>query len=244
MAPQPYAVVGDEEDGMVRPRPWSCCEKCIGAGQYEIQGLDTWTEEEQKMWARGELTSKFGLGQVSIRRPVRHPLTMIALLYGFLPYVLPIGWFIWLVESLIVLGKPRFFPTYGLCVSGSLAGLNELIIKQVCKRCLPQSVTARPEEAVCKHPGMPSGHTMNAYVIMTWCFMEAMLSKSMHPGWMIIILVVMLPVPWARVYNKDHTWLQVCVSSALGIAAGVAAYFFRAAFYPGHWQPWQDPLYW
>lgn len=61
----------------------------------------------------------------------------------------------------------------------------------------------RPPEAVCKHPGMPSGHVMNAYTLMVWCFLEAALDRMVHPEWLAVIVLVLGPVPWARVYNKD-----------------------------------------
>mmetsp|Transcript_63312 Transcript_63312/g.182086 ORF Transcript_63312/g.182086 Transcript_63312/m.182086 type:complete len:264 (-) Transcript_63312:224-1015(-) len=219
------------------PQPWQLFAK--GAGQCEYQGFSEWTEEEQELWRQGLLKHKWGVGQVSIRLPVKDGTTFLALMYGYLPFVIPIWWAVWAGTTRITLGCPRFFPMFGLCIAVGFALVNEVIIKQVCKRVLPAQLTNRPPEAVCKHPGMPSGHVMNAYTLMVWCFLEAALDKMVHPEWLFVIALVLGPVPWARVYNKDHTVAQVVVSAVIASVMGCIAFYIRKAYYPNHQQPWE-----
>lgn len=219
------------------PQQWQLFSK--GAGQCEYQGFDTWTEEEQKEWRDGKLRCKWGVGQVSIRLPVRDVPTFIALLYGYLPFVIPIWWAIWAIVSYINRGQPRFFPAFGICIAAGFALVNELIIKQICKRTLPASITSRPPEAVCKHPGMPSGHVMNAFTLMVWCLLEVAFDKLVYPEYVLLILLVLGPVPWARVYNKDHTVPQVLVSACVASVMGCIAFYIRKTHWPHQTQPWE-----
>ena len=39
-------------------------------------------------------------------------------------------------------------------------------------------------------------------------------------------------VPWAGIYNKDHSLAQCIAAGSLGICAGIAAYFARVTFFP------------
>merc|ERR1712154_122763 len=121
---------------------------------------------------------------------------------------------------------------------GGFALVNETVTKQICKRTLSPEITSRPPEAVCKHPGMPSGHVMNAYTLMTWAFLEAALDAHIYLEWLLIIVMVMGPVPWARVYNKDHTVPQVVVSACIATVMGVIAYCLRRHYFGDHISPW------
>mmetsp|Transcript_44461 Transcript_44461/g.123682 ORF Transcript_44461/g.123682 Transcript_44461/m.123682 type:complete len:102 (+) Transcript_44461:2-307(+) len=80
---------------------------------------------------------------------------------------------------------------------------------------------------------------MNAYTLMVWCFLEAALDDWVHPEWLLTILLVLGPVPWARVYNKDHTRAQVMVSGVIATVMGCIAYYIRKTHYPHHSQPWE-----
>lgn len=237
-----YGSVQDlEADGADKdvPQPWvGILSK--GAGQLEYQGFEDWTPEEKQLWRSGKLRSKWGVGQVSIRLPLADNLTIVALFYGFIPYIIPIWWAIWVSTSWAMNGHPRFFPAFGLCVALGCAIVNELITKQFCRLVLPESLTDRPPEAVCRHPGMPSGHVLNGWILMVWCLVEAATAKLVQIEWLIIIVACMGPVPWARWYNKDHTLAQVTVSMVLSIFFGVAAAWVRKTHYPNqsflwHW---------
>eukprot|EP00929_Paragymnodinium_shiwhaense_P116319 TRINITY_DN85771_c0_g1_i1.p2 TRINITY_DN85771_c0_g1~~TRINITY_DN85771_c0_g1_i1.p2 ORF type:complete len:279 (-),score=56.80 TRINITY_DN85771_c0_g1_i1:80-916(-) len=220
------------------PRQW---QKLLapGAGQCEYQDYDTWTPEEKQKFKEGTLKCKWAIGQVSIRLPLDGPLSFVAILYGYLPFLIPIAWFVWSLTSYFMNGKARFFPTYGLAIAASFALVNETITKKLFKKFAPESITSRPAEAVCKHPGMPSGHVMNAYTLMIWCLLEALFdSTALHPEWLVLILLIMGPVPWARVYNKDHTVLQVTVSAVCSLVMGSIAFYVRRTYFPHHFQPW------
>lgn len=210
-----------------------------GAGQFEYQGYNTWTPEEQQKYRDGTLKSKWAFGQVSIRLPLDGPVAFIAIVYGYLPFIIPGWWAIWLIYSACV-GHPAFFPLAGLVIAGSFALVNEAITKKLCKKLLPAEITSRPAESVCKHPGMPSGHVMNAYTLMVWCLLECALDEVVHPEWLVAIALVMAPVPWARVYNMDHTPLQVAVSMAVASIMGCIAYIIRKRHFPHHRQPWDE----
>eukprot|EP00928_Gymnodinium_smaydae_P049114 TRINITY_DN32926_c0_g1_i1.p1 TRINITY_DN32926_c0_g1~~TRINITY_DN32926_c0_g1_i1.p1 ORF type:complete len:330 (-),score=53.96 TRINITY_DN32926_c0_g1_i1:250-1182(-) len=218
------------------PRQWSFFPQ--GSGQLEYEGYETWTEEERQAWKDGRLTGKWGILQVSIRTPVRGFASYAAIVYGYLPYVIPLWWALWALRTYLERGQPRFFPTFGLCIAASFAAGNELITKRICKRVFSRQISSRPPEAVCKHAGMPSGHVMNAYTLMVWCLWEAALEDIIHLDWLLLIVLVMGPVPWARVYNKDHTFCQVCVSAVAAVVLGSIAYYIRSAYFPNHDNPW------
>eukprot|EP00928_Gymnodinium_smaydae_P065948 TRINITY_DN4900_c0_g1_i1.p1 TRINITY_DN4900_c0_g1~~TRINITY_DN4900_c0_g1_i1.p1 ORF type:complete len:263 (+),score=37.20 TRINITY_DN4900_c0_g1_i1:44-832(+) len=211
----------------------------MGSGLFEVQGFEGWTAEEQQQFYDGKLKKKVAFGQVSIRMPVKSASALIAIVYGYLPFVIPLWWLIWLLASWAQHGKPRFFPQAGLCIAVLFALVNETVTKQVCKRLLPADITNRPPEAVCKRPGMPSGHVMNAYTLMTWCFLECVFDAQVHVDWLVLIILVMGPVPWARVYNKDHTVLQVAASAPVAVCMGCLAYRIRASYFPYNHQPWE-----
>jgi membrane-associated phospholipid phosphatase len=232
---------GDVEAGArEKPKQWPGPNKCTGAGQYEYQGFEEWTPEEQKQWEAGTLTAKWGVGQVSIRLPIRSPQQLIAIIYGYLPFIIPIWWFMWVVGTWSKCGSPRFFPAFGLCIAAGFALVNETVTKKLCRKFLSEEITNRPPEAVCKHPGMPSGHVMNAYTLMTWTLAEVLMDYEIHLDQFIILLLVMGPVPWARVYNKDHTVPQVVASMLAAVCMGLIATAIRFGNFPdqrGH-MPW------
>jgi len=235
---EPLSEMEAQKGGAKQPQHWAAHKP--GAGQCEFQGYDTWTPEEQEQFANGELREKWGCLQVSIRMPVRSCLTVIAILYGYLPFIIPIWWLIWVVATWIQLGVPRFFPLFGLCIAIVFGIVNETVTKQICKRVLPESITSRPPEAVCKHPGMPSGHVMNAYTLMIWILLECLTSSKgvFHAEWLVIIILFMGPVPWARVYNRDHTVKQVTASAIISLFMGSAAFLIRRNFFPHHANLW------
>merc|ERR1712151_525294 len=103
----------------------------------------------------GKLKKKVAVGQVSIRLPIASSFALLAIVYGYLPFIIPLLWLFWLVVSWAEYGKPHFFPAAGLSIAGSFAVVNEAVTKKICKKLLPATITSRPPEAVCKHPGMP-----------------------------------------------------------------------------------------
>jgi len=218
------------------PKGWALIAP--GSGQWERQAFDSWTTEEQELWRRGKMQVKWGIGQVSIRLPVQGWQQFLALVYGYLPFLIPLWWLVWSLATYIRTGTPRFFPFYGICIAVSFALVNEVIVKQICKRVLPASITARPAEAVCKHPGMPSGHVLQAYTMMTWVTWEVLLDSVVYPEWCAIIFLILAPVPWARVSNLDHTVPQVLVSAVIAFFMGSMAFYIRKTHFRHHAQLW------
>mmetsp|Transcript_46478 Transcript_46478/g.99523 ORF Transcript_46478/g.99523 Transcript_46478/m.99523 type:complete len:282 (+) Transcript_46478:35-880(+) len=209
-----------------------------GAGQWEYQGFEDWTPDEQALYKQGKLQHKWGVGQVSIRLPFADPITIVAVIYGYLPYVIPIWWGVWALYSYLWNGMVRFFPTFGVCIAVFFAIINECITKPLVHMVIPEALSQRPAEAVCRHPGMPSGHVLNSWTIMIWMLLEAIFDKYIYPEWLVAIILCMGPVPWSRVHNRDHTVLQVTVSCIISVFLGAAAYAVRHTFFPGHGHPW------
>lgn len=186
----------------------------------------------------GKFESKKAILQVTWRFPVEmDPLNILALIYGYLPFIVPTVFFVNLVVT------RRFMPLYGLLVSGVVTCLNELILKPIFKQPRPSgSANRKFDEKTQKwemKEGMPSGHVLNATTMLVWCVLEVALRGPGFDGqpvitWELILLIVFAtaPVPWARIHNKDHSLAQCIAGGSLGICAGIAAYFIRVTFFP------------
>lgn len=196
---------------------------------------------------KGPYTTKKAIGQVTIRLPFSwHPLNVIAILYGFLPWIIPISFGVhWLVTQ-------RFMSLYGTLLLLVVSLLNEAVFKPLLKQPRP-ALTANKDPPMSKKgkikPGMPSGHVLNATTCMVWALLEVGFrgpgydeNTSLTTEWLILILLLMAPVPWARWYNSDHTFQQCWVSFILGIIVGIAAFYVRATYFEGHWKPWDWQL--
>lgn len=221
---------------ITHPEAWYYIGK--GSGLYEYQGFDDWTAEEQDMFDCGRLRCKYGFGQVTVRLPIQTWKQGAAVAYGFLPFLIPVWWLLWIIMSWISEGKPRRFPLFGISMAVGFAIGNELVTKQICKRFLSPEVCSRPAESVCKHPGMPSGHVMNAYTLMVWVLLEAIFDSLPHFEWLLIVVAINGLVPWARVYNKDHTVPQVLVSAVWATILGCIAFIIRKSFFGHLVKPW------
>jgi hypothetical protein len=215
----------------------------VGAGStVDQKERDPHFDPELKKYG-GRFDRKVAIGQVTFRFPLEFdPLNLIALLYGFLPWAVPITF------GLSAAITRHFVLLYGLIVSVVTSLVNEVGLK-------PFFNDPRPLESANRHadgsmkPGMPSGHVLNATTIMVWAALEVALSGpgfDDHPrlteGWLIFILLLMGPVPWARWYNSDHTIKQCIVAGVLGILVGALAYYLRATYFEHHWKPWDDMI--
>jgi len=186
----------------------------------------------------GKYTHKFAIGQVTIRCPQRDPIAIIALVYGFLPFIIPGGFFI------LGFVYGRFMGKFGFILALICTILNELLFKPLANDPRPIQTANKKKDGTPTH-GMPSGHVLNAFTLMIWSTLEVVLardpeSQQIQLWWFIIILVVMLPVPWARWYNYDHSLAQCCVSMALALVFGTAAFQIRTTYFSNHWQPWES----
>lgn len=220
------------------PKQWQLFDALEGRGVFEFQGFSAWTAQERAQWASGDLRCKWGIGQVTIRLPVSSATDGVAIAYGFLPFIIPLWWAVDVIWSFSLTGSCHVFPLFGLCLSATLALVNEALIKQACKSLLDKFSIQRPAESVCKQAGMPSGHALNAFTLMFWTLLEVLTDRIFYPEWVLVILFVLGPVPWARVYNGDHTWLQVRASVCVAFFTGIFAFCIRRAYFPNITEPW------
>lgn len=230
----------DAEERRPTPEQWEPVARLRGSAICECQGFDAWTKEEQELWQQGKLRIKWGIGQVSVRMPVRGIVSQLAVTYGFLPFIVPGYLAVWTLWTYLCHGRPSGFAFFGSCAALFFTLVNELITKQLCKRLFGPKMWCRPPEAVCKHPGMPSGHVMCAYTLMFWLLLEIATERIIYPEWLVGMVLLMGPVPWARVQNKDHTIPQVLISSGVACVLGTLVYHLRLVWEPtaGKDDPW------
>eukprot|EP00441_Pelagodinium_beii_P038363 CAMPEP_0197628464 /NCGR_PEP_ID=MMETSP1338-20131121/6767_1 /TAXON_ID=43686 ORGANISM="Pelagodinium beii, Strain RCC1491" /NCGR_SAMPLE_ID=MMETSP1338 /ASSEMBLY_ACC=CAM_ASM_000754 /LENGTH=310 /DNA_ID=CAMNT_0043199445 /DNA_START=45 /DNA_END=977 /DNA_ORIENTATION=+ len=188
----------------------------------------------------GKFTSKTAYAQVTWRFPLeKDPLNILALIYGYLPFAVPITFFFYFVFT------RSFMAFYSLVLSLVVTILNEVVLKPILKQPRPDRSANRKYNEKTKKwemkPGMPSGHVMNASTTLVWCLLEVTLrgpgfgaddSPLMTWELILLILLTMAPVPWARIYNGDHSLNQCIVGGSLGVVFGIAAYFIRVSFFP------------
>lgn len=215
-----------------------------GQGSYgsASDGEKEYRDDELKING-GKYDSKMCVGQVTIRLPLDlNPLNLMALLYGFLPWIIPAAFGVhWLVTR-------HFISLYAVCITGFITTLNEFILKPILKQPRPPQSANRDKEGRIK-PGMPSGHVYNATGLMVWATLEVALrgpgydtpdETRLTEEWLMLIFFLMGPVPWARWYNLDHTAAQCAVSLVLGTITGAAAFYLRATHFENRWKYW-DP---
>eukprot|EP00746_Dinoflagellata_sp_MGD_P015292 gnl/MRDRNA2_/MRDRNA2_133890_c0_seq1.p1 gnl/MRDRNA2_/MRDRNA2_133890_c0~~gnl/MRDRNA2_/MRDRNA2_133890_c0_seq1.p1 ORF type:complete len:254 (+),score=23.09 gnl/MRDRNA2_/MRDRNA2_133890_c0_seq1:75-836(+) len=203
-----------------------------GPGGDKAGETKAWQDEEI---ASGKYTFKKAILQVTVRCPDKNPISWIAVTYGFLPWIIPA-----LFAMLYIVWR-RFIGLYAICLSLACAALNEAVLKPIIKQPRPDGTAHRYPDGRPKY-GMPSGHVFNAFALMVWALLEVGLhgpeDRVLTKQWLALILVLMLPVPWARWYNQDHSVGQVGVSTILGLVFGIAAYALRIQYFSGHWKPW------
>lgn len=203
--------------------------------------------KDPELIANGGLyESKKAYGQVTIRFPLSaHPdpvKNIIALTYGFLPWGIPIGLMVSFFSTW------HFIYLYGPLISVVLAIINEGILKPICKDPRP-TASANQEKDGSMKPGMPSGHVLNATAIMVWALFEVYMRgpgldehNNLTMTWLGVILLVHLPVPWARWYNSDHSAAQCLVSIIIGLVVGYIAFYLRCQYFEGAWKPWSEAI--
>ena len=180
--------------------------------------------------------------QVTIRRPFS-VLSVMAILWSLFPYVVPLfcilSFIRYIVLSIIAHQLPwtghAGFLFFYLLLALSGVVLNERVLKRFFQE-------PRPAASASKSYGMPSGHSTNCYAWMVWVILEVVLHPSRSSGlnWtcVIISLVVLAPVPYARVYVQDHTPKQVLAGCAVGTILGLFAVPLRALLFPNAVPVW------
>lgn len=209
----------------------------------DVKAIDLEADQDEDNEAHGILYErKIAVGQVTVRLPLRwHVPTLIALLYGFLPWVIPLVFFIHFCFT------EHFVSFYANIITAFATVLNEGFLKPLMKEPRPSKTANRAKDGTPTY-GMPSGHVINAAALMVWAVLEVCVKgpglegrfQSLTVGWLITIVVLMGPVPWARVYNYDHTVRQCVVSLMLGLFVGTTAFAIRVYYFSGHWKPWYD----
>jgi acid phosphatase family membrane protein YuiD len=174
--------------------------------------------------------------QVTIRRPFTVA-SIMAILWSLFPYVVPLFVILSFMRNLVGAIIDNTSPFAGhagfllffilLAIFGVL--LNEHVLKKMFQE-------PRPAASASKSYGMPSGHSTNCYAWMTWSILEMLVtpggSKAFITFLVIFDLLVLGPVPYARVYLQDHTTKQVVVGSSIGAAIGILAVPVRYAIFP------------
>lgn len=220
----------------------------VPAAKYEELSVDPLMDINGK-----KFENKIAVGQVTIRLPLDYsPVNLTALLYGFLPWLIPITLVVYFVTTW------HFIYIYGPLISVVLAGINEGILKKIFNQPRPpQSANTEKDKdgsiakdesgKIIMKPGMPSGHVLNATSIMVWALLEVYFNgpgleknSGLTYTWLAVILAVHLPVPWARWHNLDHTFNQCLVSTVIGTLVGIGSFYLRAHYISGVWKPWLE----
>lgn len=192
----------------------------------------TFSDDPELRKNGGRYTVKFAVLQVTVRLPEYNPISIIAVMYGFLPFGLALS------VPVLYAVTGRFVYLYAMCLSFVGILLSEAVLKPLLKDPRPPESANRYSDGRLKY-GMPSGHSLNVAATMAWSALEIAYRTELQEQWLYAVLICCLPVPWARVWNKDHTLGQVIVGSGFGLCIGVAGYLIRIEYYQNHWFPWQ-----
>lgn len=181
--------------------------------------------------------------QVTVRRPFTKK-SIAAITWSLFPYVVPIFTVLSFIRFSVISvgnGEPLtkgysgflfFYIIFAIfCVI-----LNERVLKRIIQE-------PRPSGSASKSYGMPSGHCTSCYAWMIWCLVEIIVHPASSLGltlFLIFLTIVVLgPVPYARVYLQDHTSRQVLVGMLVGSVLGVLAVPIRMLLFPSATPLWQ-----
>mmetsp|Transcript_70088 Transcript_70088/g.193899 ORF Transcript_70088/g.193899 Transcript_70088/m.193899 type:complete len:239 (-) Transcript_70088:47-763(-) len=181
-------------------------------------------DPEQVLSGDGDvLAQKVAIGQVTVRIPLDwRPLPMLALTFGFLPWLIPI------VLIVDIACTMRMSDVGLLALLVACSALTECVLKPLIQQPRPLASACRgPDGQVL--PGMPSGHVVASQTVATWYALEVCqeLPVPQATGVVMALAAFMLAVPWARWYNGDHTLMQVIVPAVCCtfVSAGAHAAF-------------------
>jgi hypothetical protein len=175
----------------------------------------------------GKYSYKAAVFQVTVRCPTQDPLLLIAMAYGFLPFLPPIFCFCIYFSAGNILGL------YGIFLSLFLVAVNEGFLKGYFRDPRPLQSANRTSTGELKF-GMPSGHVLNAVVMLVWIYAEIISAgrAGEHIGTLSTAALLLAPVPWARYYNFDHSFEQVVLTAIGAVPVGLAAFSLRRACLP------------
>ncbi|GLE03286.1 hypothetical protein PINS_up012176 [Pythium insidiosum] len=146
---------------------------------------------------------------------------VVAVIYSMVPYIV-----LFALLLNFVLRRKTWTRLLALLFIPIMSGINAAIFVPSwgsCTECM------RPCGSCIGVRGMPSGHSTNAIGLWLWVLLESLLGVGRLRRWsrrrvlLVIVLsaVVLVPVPFSRVYLGDHTPLQVGIGAADGAVLGV-----------------------
>ena len=155
----------------------------------------------------------------------RNALGNLALVWSLLPVP-------WLIFLLAIVDGAGSYWAWVICTAGAGAILNEFFLKPYFKESRPIACPNKDSF------GMPSGHSLFSGQVLIMTFYgitEGRIGRSslggpgLIPGKVLLLLtlIFLLPVPWARWYNQDHSGKQVAAGFALG---ALIAFLLSAIF--------------
>jgi len=149
---------------------------------------------------------------VTIPKPITTQV-LVALIYSYIPFVMFFGFFGWFIATESVV------PLYGTILLIVTSLTSEGVLKNIFRQ-------PRPFESAVESYGMPSSHCMTAYAILIWIIGDTATSAMSIPfklAWICLILLLLVPIPWARYFLGDHSVSQCIAGCAGGIAFGLVA---------------------
>lgn len=199
-----------------------------------LGGNPNWEDDDPELEKNGgPYKYKASFLQVTFRLPETSKVNLIAVCYGFLPFVVSGTFFI---SALLT---HRFVFIYGTLLGIANLIITEAIFKPLFHDPRPHRTANRKPDGTLM-PGLPSGHCTNVFSMLFWCLWEVSFHDELNIEWLVLVLIFMAPVPWARFHNGDHTFFQCWSSSILGACIGTGAFIIRTKIYPNHWWPWVE----
>lgn len=188
--------------------PEECCNVC-GDDSYRC--------------ARGTCTSNVvpkRLFFISLPMHIKNVWDVVFVFYSIVPSLVPLA-----LGLTVLLHRRRGWTLiFAFLFIPIAAVINSLILVKSlgdCAKC------PRPCGSCVAGNGMPSGHATNAIGLCLWIILETFLGVGKH--WykrkqvavVLSSMLLLLPVPYSRMYLGDHTPLQVTLGSAHGIVLGL-----------------------
>ncbi|CAE7264543.1 unnamed protein product [Symbiodinium necroappetens] len=169
----------------------------------------------------------FAVGQVTVRLPLDwRPLPLLALLLSFIPWGLPL---LLLVDALL---QKRVSSAFILTAVIVTSLLSEFILKPLIGEPRPSTSACRTDDGKLL-PGMPSGHVMICQSLLTFYMLEAVRHHLLSA--VIVSLLLMPAMPWARWYNGDHSAKQVALTFIMATVIGLIDYVAFLLFFVDSW---------
>jgi len=174
--------------------------------------------------------SEFAVGQVTVRLPLdTRPLALLALLFGFVPWVLPIALF----ADLVISHRVSTVVIVTVLLVGTC--VNELVLKPCINEPRPPMTANRGADDR-PMPGMPSGHVFNSQTLAVWYLQLVVFEAGLPPAettCLAVLLVAAMPlVPWARWYNGDHSAKQVIVTAGASTVFAILVFVLYVVLAP------------